>query len=855
MRRNTTLALAFGLLASVAVFVGIRIGPRDGVESTLATSAAAPGAVETSRTLDAELPADIEARASSTDAAVRSEVVTAASARAKAAPCVVFGRLVDELGAPLEGAAVRLFAYREWAEGLDVPRLAGRDDERGFETTTQPSGEFRITVPVPTVERTALSIRPDRFHDSVTLLFAAAGDRALPALESGERDLGELRVASTGALTGRVLDAQGQPVAHVEMGIGEPRDTSFERDVRTDSDGRYLIPHAPVGTYGVRAKSKQHLDVFEPGVVVVAGVDTVVRDLVLVTAPTLAGTVVDEHGQPLERVRIVARSLDDGSASIGESEPDGRFAVSLRQNAAHTLAAERDGYLRWGDPNDRSTSYEPGRRDIAVVLQTLPRVQFKVVDADAGVPIERFGLEVRADDSSLATRTITGDAPRPRHTEHPGGIVETGARAGIDIVAVEAAECVPWIGRVRFDTPGVPLQTVRLSRGAGISGRTLRAGAPLADTLVEAVRITAFALNEDGNYDAVRHHVDGDTRRGARTDSEGRFRVGALQGGEYRLTVRPNAGAPYVLAPVHVRPRATTDVGDLDVVAGGTIVGELLPPSGFDPAGLRVFLDDPDDGVTALVDGAGRFRFENVPAGVRFVGYEPRAGALARRDPARVELAAGETRTLTIDARDRAMCAVELHVDLGELSPAGAEVQLIPADGAGRSESLGTCDATGRVRGAVRAFGTARVGVDLPGVGGVRHPSAVLELVPFGHVDAAVKFEFARLALRVRGALPRDGRVTVRLAPGSEHLAPQSVTLRFANGSAVAETAALSARADGVSIGGLVAGWWTVTVEIFTDDPPPAPGESPRTRSDGEPTYTASQQIELKGGETLALEL
>lgn len=839
MRRNTILALALVLVALLAGSAWLLVG-EEVEHAPLATSNRA-AADDVAPALDPASLADSGASASAVSDAVRAQGAVERAARGPRAQCTVRGRLVDEHGAPIAGAAVRLFAEHSWADDVAAPRLAGRGDLRGFETATDAAGEFRITAPVPTAQRTVLAILPDRFHEAVTRVFAEAGERVSPALVPGDRDLGELRVASTGALTGRVLDAQGQPVADVELGIGDARDVSFERDTRTDAEGRYRIAHAPVGTYGVHARSPRHLDAFEPGIIVAPGVDTAVRDLVLALAPTLAGRVVDEHGKPLADARLSALALDDGRESCGASEADGRFEVALRADVPHVLWAELDGYARWGTPHDRANSFAPGSRDIAVVLRALPRMRFKVVDADGSAPIERFGLAIVPDESATSTSAHTGAAPHPRLADHPGGIVETGARAGLDLVAVEAAGCVPWLGRVRFDAPDVPLQTVRLSRGAAIVGRALREDAALADTLVDAARITSFALRADGTYDSVRHEVDGESRRGARTDGEGRFHITGLQGGDYRLTVRPASGAVLVLAPVHVPPRATTDVGDLDVVAGGTIVGELLAPDGVDTAGLRAVLDDPDDGVTAFVDGAGRFRFENVPAGVRFVGYEPRAGTLAPLEPVRVELAAGATESVTLDARANAVCAVDLQIELGEFAAAGVQVELVPADGAGRSEPLGSCDATGRVHGAVRAFGAARVGVHLTGAGLTLHPAAVLELKPLGHVAAAVKFEFARLELRLRGALPRDGRVTVRLAPRVDGLGAQSFTLRFANGSAVAESGAVAARADGVSIGGLGAGPWTVTVEVFAADP--------------EPTYTATTEIELVAGRVLALEL
>jgi protocatechuate 3,4-dioxygenase beta subunit len=858
MHRNTTLALVCA--AVLAVLFGLFLSSRGDQPAIEYVAEPAPTHVVPAPTIEAAPTAAAEPRSVAVPETTREESVAASAPPATSARCIVFGRLLDENGAPLVGAEVRLYGYKVWAEGLEVPRLSGRMEFRGFEVATGSAGDFRIGAPVPTVARTVLSIHPDRFHDSVTLYFAEAGDRMLPPIDAGERDLGELRVARTGALIGRVLDSEGRPLADVYMDIGETRVTTLGRNAETGADGSYVIAHAPVGTYGVSTKAKEYLSHFEEGIRVEAGRDTLVPDIVLVRAPTLEGTVVDENGRPVAGARLWGWPVGSGggSGAGGRSEPNGRFVIPLPQTDPYTLSAQLDGYLTWGNEHDQSVTYAPGRHDIEVVLRSLPRTRFTVVDAESGTPIERFGLSILADNGSSSPRMVSTEKRPPPQSVHAGGVAEATARAGIDQCIVAADGYALAAVDVEYDIPDVPAQTVRMQRGAGLRGRVLRDGTAIADVQVESVELISLALDAEGNPDPGRHVSQGNTRRATRTDVEGRFELSGLDSGDHRLTVRPATGAPLVLAPVKVRAKKSTDLGDLNLLAGATIVGELLLPPGLDPSGLAVVLDDWRDGVKALADASGHFRFEDVPAGVRFLAHAERAGVLAEGVPTRVEVAAGETRTVTLDARDRAMCAVELRIDLGGISPLGVQVQVLPADDSAEQEMLGVCDASGHVRGAVRAFGAARVGVFLPGgLGLVQHPDVVLGLRPLGHVEAAVRFEFAQIELRTSIDSPRDGRIQVQLEPRDPEHSPRTIWLEFVDGVAKDRSSTITARPKGLWVGGIPSGEYTLTLEWIDAQAKDVPTDlgGGRVRHGPEPYHRATVVIDLVAGKTLELDL
>ena len=473
------------------------------------------------------------------------------------ANCILTARVLDENGEPLVSVQAQLFGYQVWAEGLDVPRLAGRYDLRGFEVQSDVTGRLRFEVPPPTNERTALRIQPDRFHDSHEVRFQANSDHGQPALTAGLRDLGELRLARTGAVQGRVTDERGNPLADVKMGLGPKPGQTYGRNARSAADGSYLIPHAPVGRYGVSATSGTHLRAFIEPVTVEAGRDTTGVDFVLQPAPTIEGFVVDEAGAALEGVRFFGWPARSGRGASGKSDARGHFVVYLPQEDPYTLSAKLDGYRKWGDENKKSTVHQPGTRDLRVVMQAMAKTRFLVSDALTGDVIEDFGIAILEDNGSQARPGVHTERYRPAPTRHEGGIAEANARPGVDLYLIYAEGYLLASADVAEQTHDEP-QVVRLQRGSTLTGRVLRGQEPVADARISVVR----AWMPDGHEFEARpkyraHGTDrpartlrGECTRGGRPPLDGHAAAGSAAGHRSREHPEPQ-GARLG------RPRAT----------------------------------------------------------------------------------------------------------------------------------------------------------------------------------------------------------------------------------------------------------------------------------------------------------
>ncbi len=765
--------------------------------------------------------------------------------------CVVIGRVVDPDGEPLAAAQVRLFAHRTWADGVDVPRLSGRHDLRGFEVFTDAGGAFRIEAPPPIVQHTVLHVTPGRFHGLLELSFGAPGPGAgnRPALLAGERDLGELRVGACGALVGRVRDLDGRPVVDAELRIESSAGQVLGRLAYSDADGRYDLAHAPEGRYGLGVKAEGYLLHSEPNLEVRAGQDTAVADIVLRTAPTLEGRVVDEQGKPLEGARFWGWPGGAGMGAGGRSGADGRFVVHLPQDEPYTLSAKLEGFHTWGEEFTRTKLYHPGTRDIEVVLRALEQTRFVVVDGTDGAPLRRFGLAVLEDNGSRSARMVSTERRPPPLRDHPDGSASATAREGIDLVLVSAEGFLLAALDVEHDTPGVAVMTVTLRPGAGLTGRVLRDGLPLAGVQIDVVELRSSQRLEASGEPAPPTPVP-NTERRTHTDDAGRFLVRGLSPRVLRLVARPPSGAPLVVAPLRPGPESTLELGDLALPRGATLTGELHLPTGVEPAGLPIRLGAGRDAVLTLADSAGHFRFEHLSPGVHSVAHDARPGILAAGHPERVELADGEARHVTLDARDRALCTVALRIHLDGLSPAGLQVDLVHETDSTRRASLGRTDESGFVRGSAPALGPARIEI-WSGALRALHPHARLDLRPFAELEAEVHFEFATLVLHLppTPSLPQIGALEARLVPHEPHTDPHTLILPIVLGelrNSGFHRRVLGGRAH---LSALAPGRYRLDVTIHTSLP------GLETDTPKETLYRSTHPIELLPGEILEVQL
>ncbi|MEM9378495.1 MAG: carboxypeptidase-like regulatory domain-containing protein [Planctomycetota bacterium] len=709
-------------------------------------------------------------------AAERSEVseVEAAAEPETAAPtdapsCSILGVVVDAEQRPLPDALIQLAQFQEWnpdGAGAAIAQFGATRWKSmiGFEVRTAADGSFRLEVPEPSGERQAFYAAADRHHDSFTLWFGGTRGQTRPTLTAGEHDLGAIVLGGTGAIRGQVTDASGAPMEGVRIGIGETKSTTLGRYATTGPDGRYVLAHAPVGTYGVDAEMEGWVDQFIAPVTVEAGRDAGPVDFALERAPTLTGRVVDVAGAPIEKVRLWGWPESSGSGAGTRSKADGTFLIALPQEEPYTLEATHPDFVKWGSANDRSTLYEPGMSDLEIVMTPAEKTTFHVVDAATKEPIERFGLRILQDNGSKAKKRVYTEKRRPKLEDHPGGTALSSGRPGEDIYVVHADGYLLASGDIEHDVEGEPVQTVELRLGGRLIGRVVEDGAPVEGANVDVVRSRGSRVDENTLLRTV-------------TDAEGRFTLAGLAGGGYRLTVRPRAGAPVVREGLSCRAGEDTDLGEVALVPGGTITGTVLLPAGVDPGDLTVRRGAWEDGHTTTTDASGRFHFESVPAGKQTLYQEGRPGAIDSGGTTTVEVVSGETADVTIDATDLVLVPIQIAIDLGPLPAKDARVTLLAVDAPESMDfrsrkrwqiDLGRTNEDGVASAAGRPIGPSRVRLRLASGGALEHPTARVDVIPGGSVEATVAFELASMKLTGVDALPLSGKGTLNVVLESD---------------------------------------------------------------------------------------
>jgi len=196
------------------------------------------------------------------------------------------------------------------------------------------------------------------------------------ALERPERLALSLALVATVALTGTVLDDQGQPVPGLWASLASPGgDLDHSRSCRTDSDGRFRFDGLLPGEYSLRIRSSDRGDltrtVTAPG------------DLALAfpATPALEGVVVDPGGTPQAGLAVSARH--ERSFRNAVTDAQGRFRLFLERDVEYTVHVFRGGEHTGEEQRMRSAGADVQLR----LVVPAPGFVHGVVVDEAGRPV------------------------------------------------------------------------------------------------------------------------------------------------------------------------------------------------------------------------------------------------------------------------------------------------------------------------------------------------------------------------------------------------------------------------------------------------------------------------------------
>lgn len=378
------------------------------------------------------------------------------------------------------------------------------------------------------------------------------GRRIGPGIASSDADEAN---ASTRSVGGSLVDAESGPLADGRVDFW-CEDGRLGSRMKIDADGNFAGP-ACSGRTCVRLVhpmfEQPEAWELEPGSM---------RELSVVRAPGIAGTVVGESGDPIANANLLLRVGQQRATA--RTDADGTFAVALpRERPCDACDGEDVDACRVGDlpTGGLATAREANLlvwapefapREIEIPLES--QAALRVVLAPPAPAIT--GRVVGPDGTAIGLRTVVLAIHREREAEQHAAVVDAdGSFSFADLADADY--------RLRALRDGQELAVLdRAAPGDRVELRVERAvhGRDLHVEIRDA---------DDRPTPGVR--VDGGPFRGAKTDEFGRAEAPEVLPGRYTLSVRV-AGCPVVRTDVEVGFGADAPVHELVRLPAGCVM-------------------------------------------------------------------------------------------------------------------------------------------------------------------------------------------------------------------------------------------------------------------------------------------
>ena len=477
-------------------------------------------------------------------------------------PGAVFaGRVVDEAGNPIAGAAVNSMSL-------------------AFGTETDAAGKFAFGGAAPGEEH-GLTVTRAGFQPA--MVGASAGGAPV-----------EIVLRPGLAMTVRVVGDRGEALAGARVGVQSVSFLPMVNRGYTDAEGRLLISDLPANTIRVKAD--------KPGFVS-AHMEPDLRDLrgelllVLRTSRTIGGRVLDSKGQPVVGafVRGQLRTADGQLQAVGRearSDTAGGFILGELPPEPCIVMAERDG-RRSSLPDVTGTP-----TDLVVRLEPAASVAGRVVDGITGAPVAAFTIALVADHEVHPLQHVEP----VRFTNADGSFrithwqLQPGGSLFVDVSAAGyAPQRIPGVALV--DAPR-DQHVIRLHAGTTVRGvvRDAVSGAPVPATEV------------------VLQSGDGPDTTVAFTDAEGRFELRCVPPGENRVVLTHRDYPKRVFGPFEVQAGVPVLEVQPTLAPGATLRGRVtgVPQVAGMKLVVRAF---GDTAIESVLGADGSFEVRGVPAG------------------------------------------------------------------------------------------------------------------------------------------------------------------------------------------------------------------------------------------------
>jgi protocatechuate 3,4-dioxygenase beta subunit len=563
----------------------------------------------------------------------------------------IVGRITDEEGHPVAGAEVRTFMTMR-------TNLAVSDANGNYVLTQLDRGRPR--------------------HD----LFARHRDfvEAKAQVSTAGDEVRQNLVLKRGVcVTGRVVDAEGEPIPGASLFLGFSASAYNRLDALARDEGKFVFPCVEPGSHTLVTHRRGHAPDIRT-LEIPGGTDSLDGVVVELGPPHFVeGKVVDAAGKPLPEVYVSVRHRSMYLDVRTRTDAEGCFRVDSLP--AEPVRLEFYAASRFRRLTEEGVAVD--RSDYVFMLQRAAGLAGRVVDGTTGAPLRVFSI--RLVDPVLAQGEARGSGygvtwMREGHRfSREDGVwrtddeqLEPGTVFGVE---ARAEGYAPTVNRhvVAVVDPDPDRLVLRMLPGTTLTGRVLAAEGegPVVGAVVKLFsREQPLRSEGEDTYGRPR----------ALTESDGSFRLPHVPDGQYSLAVESPGHPTTVDGPFAVpgEPR------EIRLVHGGRISGSVRDAAGAAIAGASVRLyarDVPGEtgrSRSVTTDAAGAFAFDGLASGlwnlahVIGTGQKSEVRILARtvrlKAPAQATVRLGPTGSATVGG------VVESD---GEL-PTGLVVHLAP---------------------------------------------------------------------------------------------------------------------------------------------------------------------------------